>query len=700
MKSPTVIVALTGFAMAATTLSWVVVRARMGSELVGEHLRSEQNAAETGAAGLAALVEGFRSDLDRLTRLPSVRYLEDPEQLERSLRSFEGRTVIDSVALIRVDTTGAVLFVHPRDSVPREALEALRASGYLERTGGSRRTQLAGPIGLASGRDLVAVSDLIHPDDHDPLGALIAVFPTSSLARPLAGLIKADERSVLVYLGDRPLFRAGGPVAAVPGGAGTKPAKDHVVARATVSADVVPTLAVELRSTRQRALAPLRESRIRFVLILILVNVLIGAGGGVFVMRELRLGERLEDGATRRRDLEAQLRQAQKMESLGTLAGGIAHDFNNILTAIQGHAQLLLESVGEDPSARADVEGVLQSAARASGLTRQLLAFSRKQVLQPRLLDLGETLSDVEGMLRRLIGEHVELVSRAPAGLGCVEADPGQMEQVVLNLVVNAKEAMPAGGRIVIDLRSVDLEEPERLDGVEVPAGRYLCLSVSDDGKGMDEHVRDRLFEPFFTTKPQGTGLGLSTVYGIVQQSGGTIGVRSTPDEGTVVTVHLPRIEGAAKPVDGQPEPPMKVAAHGLTVLLVEDDHAVRRLARRILERAGYAVLDESNPLEALDRLVEHRNAVDLLLTDVVMPEMGGRERAERATAAHPGIATIFMSGYTEDEVMRWGISTGSLDFLAKPFSPADLVLKVEEVLRARSRVPAETDGNPKALSA
>ncbi|HEX6940465.1 MAG TPA: PAS domain S-box protein [Longimicrobiales bacterium] len=390
-----------------------------------------------------------------------------------------------------------------------------------------------------------------------------------------------------------------------------------------------------------------------------------------------------------RRRLEEQLRQAQKMEAVGRLAGGIAHDFNNLLTAIQGHAEVLLESAEPDAASRAGLDQIRRAAERASLLTQQLLAFSRRQVLQPRIIDLNRAVREIEAMLVRVIGEDIELVTRLDDDIGPVRADPGQMEQVIMNLVVNARDAMPTGGRISIETTNATLsaEDVQRHDYAVQP-GDYVVLSVTDTGEGMSEEVRARIFEPFFTTKElgKGTGLGLSTVYGIVKQSGGHIWVQSELGAGTRFRIFLPRAERSADDgiaADDDAEPSDALPPGTETVLLVEDEEAVRSLVRKILEQQGYRVLEARSGNDALALSASHPGPIDLLLTDVVMPEMSGRELAERLLPDRPSTSVLFISGYTEDAVVRHGIQNTRINFLEKPFSPAALARKVREVLES-----------------
>lgn len=390
---------------------------------------------------------------------------------------------------------------------------------------------------------------------------------------------------------------------------------------------------------------------------------------------------------TERVRLEDQLRQAQRMEAVGRLAGGIAHDFNNVLTALQGHAQLALEQMADSDPARDDLLEIQKNAERAANLTRQLLAFSRRQVVRPELLDLNDVVRGMKRMLDRLIAEDVILETSLAPDLPRVLADPGQIEQVVMNLAVNARDALPGGGTITIRTAVAELTRDlaERY-AYPVAPGPYVVLSVSDTGKGMDAETQSRVFEPFFTTKEQGkgTGLGLATVYGIVKQSGGYIWVRSEPDQGSTFEVYLPPATEAAGPIrtpvaraPGDAPPPNG----GATVLVVEDELPVRNLIRRVLVRRGYQVLEARNGSEALRIAAEWRAPIHLILTDVIMPEMGGPDLAEQIRGSHPEAPLLFMSGYTEDEVIRRGISHAEVAFLEKPFTPETLVRKVQETI-------------------
>ncbi len=388
---------------------------------------------------------------------------------------------------------------------------------------------------------------------------------------------------------------------------------------------------------------------------------------------------------TTQRQLEEQLRQSQKMEAVGQLAGGIAHDFNNLLTAILGSTQLLLQATPPDDPRHEDAVEIKNAGMRAAELTRQLLAFSRRQVLAPKVLGLNAVVAHMQKMLRRLLGEDIELAVTLEPEAGTVNADPGQLEQVLLNLAVNARDAMPTGGRLTIETTRVTVTSELAERRHRLPPGDYLCLAVADTGAGMDEATQAHLFEPFFTTKEvgKGTGLGLATVYGIVKQSGGYVWVYSEVGHGTSVKVYLPRVAAAADepPAPGPAPEPAQVPRGCETVLLVEDAAPVRSLARRSLEACGYTVVDAPDGPTALDVAARHRGGIDLLVTDVVMPRMSGRELAERLAPARPRMKVLYTSGYTDDAMVRQGVLTAGVAFLQKPFVPETLARKVREVL-------------------
>jgi PAS domain S-box-containing protein len=377
---------------------------------------------------------------------------------------------------------------------------------------------------------------------------------------------------------------------------------------------------------------------------------------------------------------EEQLRQAQKMEAIGNLAGGIAHDFNNLLSVILGYSHLLLRSMEQTEAARADVEEIERAGVRATALTQQLLAFGRKQLLQPKIIRLSNIVAGVETMLRRLIDENIELTVRAGRELGCVSADPTQMEQILMNLVVNARDALPRGGKLMIETANVYLD-PARAAHLGTAAGPHVVLTVTDDGIGMDRATQARIFEPFFTTKEvgKGTGLGLATVFGLVQQSGGSICVDSEPGRGTTFSVYLPRVEAAE---DGQRDSRYSLLAAvggSETILLVEDEEQVRVLVRTILQRFGYNVIEAQTGGDALLVSENHAGTVDLLLTDVIMPHISGPQLAQRLGALVKKV--LYVSGYTEDSIVRQGLVDSSIALLQKPITPDSLARKVREVL-------------------
>jgi len=390
---------------------------------------------------------------------------------------------------------------------------------------------------------------------------------------------------------------------------------------------------------------------------------------------------RAETERARADRVEAQLRHAQQLEAIGHLAGGVAHDFNNVLAAITGYVSLLLRELPPDEPGRADLLGIQEAADRAAALTQQLLAFGRKQVMQPALVDLREVLDDTGRMLRRLIGEHIELAIRPGAMLSPVLADRGQLSQVIVNLAVNARDAMPNGGRLTIEARDAPLTEEYADTHLGVVPGPYVLVAVSDTGHGMTPEVKAHIFEPFFTTKPRGkgTGLGLSTVFGIVKQLGGYVFVYSEPGQGSSFRIYLPRAEGA---VAAGPAPVSETLVGGPeTILFVEDDPSIRQVVRRFLEMAAYTVLEAPSPRHALEIAGAYERPIDLLLTDVVMPEMSGRQLAEQLAVRRPGLPVLYMSGYTDDAVFHQGRLEGDTAFLAKPFAPDVLLRRIREIL-------------------
>jgi PAS domain S-box-containing protein len=392
--------------------------------------------------------------------------------------------------------------------------------------------------------------------------------------------------------------------------------------------------------------------------------------------------EIIAQDVTERRVLEDQFRQAQKMEAVGRLAGGVAHDFNNLLMVVSGYTEVLLERTERGNPLYPKIEAIQQAADRATTLTRQLLAFSRKQLLELKVVDVNTIVGDMERLLRPLIGEDIELITRLAPDLGRTRADAGQIEQVIMNLVVNSKDAMPDGGKITIQTANVSLDDDLRREHSYIQPGPYVMLSVGDNGHGMDKETQARIFEPFFTTKEKGkgTGLGLSTVYGIVKQSGGYVFVNSEVGRGTTFRIYLPRVEDAAEPLSK--ERAAQAALGGSeTVLLVEDEESVRQLVRETLEAKGYKVLEADQGDAALRIASTHQGAIDMLITDVVMPGMSGRELARQLSTSHPQTKVLYLSGYTEDAIVHQGVLDPGTAFLQKPFTLQALSRKVREVL-------------------
>jgi two-component system cell cycle sensor histidine kinase/response regulator CckA len=397
--------------------------------------------------------------------------------------------------------------------------------------------------------------------------------------------------------------------------------------------------------------------------------------------------EIIAEDITERRVLENQFRQAQKMEAVGRLAGGVAHDFNNLLMVISGYTEVLLEQTRKSNPLYPKIEAIHQATDRATTLTRQLLAFSRKQLLELKVVDLNIIVEDMERLLRPLIGENIELETQLALDIGRTRADAGQIEQVIMNLVVNSKDAMPHGGKITIQSANAKLNnEDVRRENTYIQPGLYVVLSVADTGDGMDKETQLRIFEPFFTTKEKGkgTGLGLSTVYGIIKQSGGYVLVESEPRHGTTFRIYLPRVEDALEPVGTGGVSPLQ-SGGSETVLLVEDEESVRQLVRETLESKGYKVLEADNGDSALQIVAEYSGKIDMLITDVVMPGMSGRELSARLCAACPQTKVLYLSGYTEDAIVHEGVIDPDTAFLQKPFTLQMLARKVREVLEERS---------------
>jgi two-component system, cell cycle sensor histidine kinase and response regulator CckA len=392
--------------------------------------------------------------------------------------------------------------------------------------------------------------------------------------------------------------------------------------------------------------------------------------------------EAIAEDITERRVLEDQFRQSQKMEAVGRLAGGIAHDFNNLLMVISGYTEVLLYHLNPGHPLFVKAEAIQQASDRATTLTRQLLAFSRKQLLELKVVDVNAIVTDMERLLRPLIGEDIELTTSMAANLGCTRADAGQLEQVIMNLVVNAKDAMPNGGKICIRTATVTLDNSYRPENTLIKQGPYVMISVSDNGQGMDRETQARIFEPFFTTKEKGkgTGLGLSTVYGIIKQSGGYIFVQSEPSRGTTFTIYLPRVDEPSE-AHGPTLVPSATAGGSETILLVEDEDSVRQLVRETLESRGYRVLEAANGNAGLEVVARHPDPIHLVITDIVMPGLSGQELVEQLIPMRPGIKALYLSGYAQDAFSSSSAAEAPKAFLQKPFTLQSLARKVREVL-------------------
>jgi PAS domain S-box-containing protein len=422
---------------------------------------------------------------------------------------------------------------------------------------------------------------------------------------------------------------------------------------------------------------------------------------GLLVIAAVRdVTEQLELRAARERlrnqaetdKLEQQLKQSQRLESMGQLAGGVAHDFNNLLAVITNYADFVGEEVAKDAAqadwqaVRHDVDQIRLAAGRGADLTRQLLAFARRDAVQPRPLNLNQVIARVEQLLLRTLGEHVELKTELASGLCAVLADPGQIEQVLVNLAVNARDAMPAGGTLMVETSTADIDASHAASRVGLPPGQYACMKIGDTGTGMPREVIDRAFEPFFSTKPtgEGTGLGLATVYGIVTQACGYVQIYSEPGVGTTFTILLPATGQEVRMEPTAEQKPAKGA--GETVLIVEDEHAMREVTYRILSRAGYNVLAAASGREAIEIVANYPGDIDVLLTDVIMPHMPGREAAERIRALRPDIKVLFMSGHTQGLLDTQGVVAAGINLLEKPFTEASLLIRLGQLLHASNR--------------
>jgi signal transduction histidine kinase len=406
------------------------------------------------------------------------------------------------------------------------------------------------------------------------------------------------------------------------------------------------------------------------------------AGDLAYTLNVLKMDADHKKSEQKRKALERQLLQSQKMESIGRLAGGVAHDYNNMLSVIIGYSELALEKAEHDKALYDDIIEILTAAKRSGDITRQLLAFARQQTIAPKVLDMNEIVESMLKMLRRLIGEDINLTWRPEAELWKVKIDPTQVDQMMVNLCINARDAIAEVGEISIATENLNLDETDWVDSEELVSGDYVLLSVSDNGSGMDKKTREKIFEPFFSTKAlgQGTGLGLSTVYGIIKQNKGFVNVYSEPGKGTTFKIYLPRYIGGPKrlPVESTSNIPL---SRGESVLLVEDEASILKLGKRMLKSLGYTVFDATTPATAVDLAEKCEAGIDLLITDVVMPEMNGRELADRLKSFYPELKVLFMSGYTTDVIAHRGVLDEGVFFMQKPFSKRDLAFKVREVL-------------------
>lgn len=724
-RLPRLVILLTAVSVAIASGLWLMRRAEERRTILREHASTEKALAQTSSALIAPVLRHLGSDLERLARLRSMEDLDRPDRLEIRLNTFLLRQMIDSLVVIRVDTAGAVLFTRSNTSVPPQSLDILRDAGILNRAGGSSKRLLSKPVRVPGWGEVVALSNVVRPENRPFRGAVIAVFPLSALTNSLAALQLAEGRLFALRFGDE----TGGSesYAVVSGGTArrTSPSPEYdFVERVPVEAEVEPPLQLELRSTKQAALAPLRGRLMLEVVLLLLVNGLLVTAGG-FLARELQLKGWREDNAAQRRELESRLADGQRMESIGRLAGGIAHDFNNLLTVILGSALTLQQRLASTDDVRDEADAIVQASQHAGGLTRQLLAIARRQTLHPQIVNLNTALHELEPFLRRMLPADVLISLDAGCERPWVCTDPVHFEQVILNLASNARDAMPQGGELRLSTGDAFITDHDH--SRELKPGAYVRVTVEDTGSGIQPEVAARMFEPFFTTKPmqRGTGLGLATVKGIVAQSGGSIVVESRVGEGARFIIHFPvaavamaelRDAGRKAPLgrpavaaviapvsapergvstpagkqlssDGGAESTALTAVSGAEeksqakILVAEDNDAIRQLITRILSRAGYIVLTAASGEEALQIAAATPTHIDLLITDVVMAGMDGRELAERLAVGRPETGILFISGYMEDDILHRGVVTSSINFLEKPFTPSLLLTSVRSTL-------------------
>jgi PAS domain S-box-containing protein len=622
--------------------------------------------------GAAAAQERFRADLgqrvvDEIEQLTRQMQSAEEAQFRRRADRFQKRAWYSNVALATALLTALALvtlglFLLNHTTIQRKAAQEdlRRAHAELENRVGERTTEL-------SQSNAALQAEIAHrqrsEEKMEQLADIVESSEDAIIASSLEGVITSWNAGAERLYG----YRAGEVIGKSATFLFPSDCPDElrsIMNQVGQGQHVAPFETIRLHKDGRRldvsvSVSPIRDAAGQTV-------------GASVIARDIRDRKRLEQ----------QFLQAQKMEAVGRLAGGVAHDFNNLLTVILGYSELLLDHVRPSDPHFDILREVQRAGERAAELTRQLLAFSRKQVLQPRVIDLNRVVTEVDRILRRLIGEDIDLASSLGTSLYPVRVDPGQIEQVLMNLAVNARDAMPHGGKLMIETANIELDETYTRDRPEVRPGPYVMLAVSDTGSGMDAETKARLFEPFFSTKGpgKGTGLGLATVYGIVKQSGGFIYVYSEPGHGTVFKIYLPRVE---ERVDSLVRRAASTEAPGgtETVLLAEDQEGVRTLARQVLESRGYRVLEARSGQEALELGRKYADSLALLVTDVIMPRMSGRQLADQLTALCTQLRVLYLSGYTDDAIVHHGVLDPSMAFLQKPFTPGALARKVREVL-------------------
>jgi PAS domain S-box-containing protein len=587
----------------------------------------------------------------------------------RTRRAGLWQTAFDAIGhgVCLIDASGRILQVNSgmcalagkdRQELAGESYQAIDPSAVFERARGSRQHESA-ELEVA-GRWLHVTADPILDDNGEFAGAVLTMIDITALRELPAGVIVAEAPSGRIVLSNELVETIfGGPF---------RIEADTPLARTIASGEVIANEEIQVtRGDGSRAIVQVSSAPVRnregFIT------------AGIAILHDV----------TERNRLERRLRQLQKMEAMGRLAGGVAHDFNNLLTIIGGYSQMSLDSLKPKDRLRGDLEAIIEASNRATDLARQLMTFSGRQIVEPKIVDLNREVTKVSRTLRRAIGEGIELVTSLNAHAARVRIDPAQFEQILRNLATNARDAMPEGGRLTIETASVEIGNESFVAGLELEPGPYVTIAMSDTGAGMDAETMSHLFEPFYTTKGKGkgTGLGLAVVYGIVKQGGGDILVESEPGRGTVVRVYLPAAE---EPVRHEHGPRHSSKAGTETILIVEDEAQVRRLANEILSRQGYTVIEAASGAEALRLWQERGRSIDLVLTDVLMPQMSGPEMAEKLKALSPGVKVLYMSAYMDDVIARSGSLEAKAAFLQKPFTLDSLSQKVRAVLDNKER--------------